>query len=71
MFYRPHPSPLPEGGGAKLERFYNSLSLRGRGTQGEGIRATTLLIPGVLTHFLKSWAIGPEGKTSECVKVIN
>ncbi len=46
LFYRPHPNPLPEGEGVLAERLIVP-SPFGRGTQGEGIRATISLIPRV------------------------
>ncbi len=49
VLHDPHPNPLPEGEGAKVERFALP-SPSGRGTEGEGIRATILVAQRVLRH---------------------
>jgi hypothetical protein len=50
VIYLPHPNPLPEGEGAEQERF-ELPSPSGRGTEGEGIRATILAARRNLRQF--------------------
>jgi hypothetical protein len=53
MFPCPHPNPLPEGEG-QAQSGVTLPSPFGRGTEGEGIRATILVVPRILQQFLRA-----------------